>query len=102
MGSGVSSDSYANTKALIAEAGTARLKPCPDTKVFPQPLKSGPDRPATGDADHAHHPPGKSPLHAVGEEAIRVAAGALPGHEYGRFLDAGGEQLPPVRLRQIQ
>ena len=43
-------------------------------------------RPATGDANHAHHPPGKSPFHAVGEKTIRVAAGALPGHKNGRLL----------------
>ncbi len=59
-------------------------------------------RPPTGDGNHAHHPAGKSPFHAMGEETIRVAAGALAGHKDGRFFDTGGEQLPPVRFRKIQ
>ncbi len=40
-----------------------------------------PTRAGKGDADHAHHPSGKSPFDAVREEAIRVATGALPGQE---------------------
>ena len=54
------------------------------------------------DADHAHHPAGKSPFYAVGEKAICVAAGALPGEKDCPFREPGGEQLPPVRLGQIQ
>ncbi len=78
------------------------MRPSPATEKDTRPRRNSYCRPATGDANHAHHPPGKSPFDAMGEEAIRVAAGALPGHKDGRLFDPGGEQLPPVRFRQIQ